>query len=308
MSKTVEGHSIFGAYSQPENQVTYALLKILEGDQEKGEMLDDIVRLSGGEALPPKSISIEAQYTKGDTSNTIPDGHLSCGYAFDIFIESKLSDCINDKQLQGHLDIVKEGKNQMLLYITTHSQRPKELPSHVLWTNWTKLMNLLSDYRADTGDVIRNYLIDQFELLLNEYNLCDKYEERVIVVGGAWGEPIACKYGFYACQGNRHFRKAKYIAFYHSNRIAHLFEIVEGPMVIDIRERDDIDDGYFIKEEPHYKPERRTYFKLKPVEEFNGPIINDTKDKNGKPWAFTIGTTYTTLQQIMNATKTSELK
>lgn len=86
-------------------------------------------------------------------------------------------------------------------------------------------MNILNDYQQDVPNPVLSYLIEQFELLITSLGLYDDHENRVIIVGGRWGEPIALEYNFYACQGGRSFKNAKYLAFYYAQRIQYLFEI-----------------------------------------------------------------------------------
>lgn len=64
----------------------------------------------------------------------------------------------------------------------------------------------------------------------------------------------------------------------------------------------------FAKKEPLYKPEKRTFFKLKKIEEFSPAIQNDSFGKTGRRIAFTQGQTYTTLERIRKAKVTSELR
>ncbi len=312
MSKNITEQSVFGAYSQNENQVTSALLKILEADFGGGSLLDEILqRIDEGNGLPEKTLKIETQSHIDDKDvHSIPDGLISCNYAFNIYIESKLSETINPVQLENHkklLDNDRDGRNK-LIYITTHSKRPDILPAEILWTNWTTLMNILNDYQQDVPNPVLTYLIQQFELLITSLNLYDDSENRVIIVGGRWGEPIALEYGFYACQGGRSFRKAKYLAFYYAQRIQYLFEIVEKNDNVDIKIREDVPEEYFQKKEPLYTPEKRTFFKLKLVKEFTPAIKNDTITEKGRRIAFTQGQTYTTLDKIKNAEVTSELR
>ncbi len=275
-------------------------------------MLDEILqRIDEGNGLPEKTLKIETQSHIDDKDvHSIPDGLISCNYAFNIYIESKLSETINPVQLENHkklLDNDRDGRNK-LIYITTHSKRPDILPAEILWTNWTTLMNILNDYQQDVPNPVLTYLIQQFELLITSLNLYDDSENRVIIVGGRWGEPIALEYGFYACQGGRSFRKAKYLAFYYAQRIQYLFEIVEKNDNVDIKIREDVPEEYFQKKEPLYTPEKRTFFKLKLVKEFTPAIKNDTITEKGRRIAFTQGQTYTTLDKIKNAEVTSELR
>ena len=275
-------------------------------------MLDEILqRIDEGNGLPEKSLKIETQSHIDDKDiHSVPDGLISCNYAFNIYIESKLSEAIDPTQLKNHYKLLKndiDDRNK-LIYITTHTKRPDILPEEILWTNWTTLMDILNDYQQDDSNPVLTYLIEQFELLITSLGLYDDSNNRVIIVGGRWGEPIALEYGFYACQGGRSFKNSKYLAFYHSQRIKYLFEIEKKIENADIKEQKDVPDEYFDQKEPNYKKEERTFFKLKLVEEFSPAIKNDTFSKNGRRVAFTQGQTYTTLDKIKEAKVTSKLR
>ena len=303
----IKEQSVFGNYDQKENQVTSALLKILEED-EGDKLLNALLQEIGGISLPEKSLKIETQVKNGK-GHSVPDGQISCRYSFDIYIESKLGTNIDEEQLNNHLKLLDPNKNVVLIYITQHSKRPDLLPEGVLWANWTKIYEIINRVHEEGVSLVLDYLIEQFYLLLSSLNLYDDSTNRVIIVGGSWGEPIALKYGFYACQGGRSFKKAKYLAFYHSQRIKYLFEIEDKKENVDIRTlKETVPDEYFKEKEPHYIPEERTFFKLKLAEEFSPAIKNDSTDKNGRRVAFTQGQTYTTLDKIKEATMTSELR
>lgn len=311
MSKNkIEDQAVFGCYSQSENKVTLALLKVLE--RAKGDaLLRNLIEVADGEDLPDNNIVLESQVT--DTAeHSIPDGKISCQYAFQYFIESKLSEDIPAKQLQQHLETVRKTPNAHLVYITQHSQRPKELKEHneVLWTNWTTVTKCLREYEDDNNDPVLKYLIEQFELFVRSNNVYDDSENRVLIVGGNFAEDVALKYNFYACQANRSFRNTGYIAFLRKKKISYLFKIVgEVKDAVNLREEPGIvPPSYFDEVELDYQGTPHKLFKLERVEEFAGPIIDDSVDKNGKHCAFVQRQGYTTLDQFMNAKVTSDLR
>ena len=121
MSKNITEQSVFGTYFQTENQVTSALLKILETDCRGGSLLDEILqRIDEGNGLPEKTLKIETQSYIDDTDiHSRPDGLISCNYAFNIYIESKLSDVINLPQLENHKKLIVEDRDECnkLIYI-----------------------------------------------------------------------------------------------------------------------------------------------------------------------------------------------
>lgn len=110
---------VFGSYDQEENQVTAALLKILEV-ADYG-LLQHLLQDAGEYKLPSNTVSIETQLKEKDGAS-VPDARLSCHCSFDINIESKLGTNISKAQLDNHLKLVHD-RGERLLYITGHDDR-----------------------------------------------------------------------------------------------------------------------------------------------------------------------------------------
>lgn len=314
----IEGKSVFGCYSQNENKVTLALLKILERAEGDG-LLRDLIEAAEGEDLPSSDIELTSQVTDTD-ENSIPDGRIRCNYSFDFFIESKLDSEINDTQLSEHLKTLESHLGSKLIYITKHTSRPQKLvgKDNVLWCNWTKVTDCLNNYLKENDDTILEYLIQQFELLVKDKKVdaYDDSENRVIIVGGRNALPVALKYHFYACQPNRAFKNARYIAFLCEKKISHLFKIEEivGESV-DLKQYPDVvspdyfEDSAFFKEDDVYKSEPRKLFKLSEEKDaIKSPIVDDSVSKTGKHCAFVQRQGYTTLEKIKSAEKTSDFR
>ena len=154
-------------------------------------------------------------------------------------------------------------------------------------------------------------MVEQFGLLTENLNLNDNIEQRVLIVAGRFGEPVAKDYGFYACQNGRTFRKSRYLAFYSQNRIKDVYIIDEVIDDVDISKCDEIvPQDYFDKYEKNYNEKNRKLFKLKPCNVLeNKQIINDAKSKNdpNRTCAYTQGQTYTTIDKLKDAEYTSQL-
>ena len=179
-----------------------------------------------------------------------------------------------------------------------------------------KLKGQLSSAHEEEEEVIKGRIL-QLQSQLSEVVL--KKEEisklangkagNVYIISnlGSFGEDVALKYGFYACQNNRYFRKAKFMAFAYDNHIKNLFEILQAPQNdVDIQKEPQIaSTDYFTIKEPHYKPEQRELFWLRKVRDLN--IVNDTYDKNGRRLAYVQRQTYTTYDKIISAKVTSDL-
>ena len=313
----------YGAYQNPEDRITAALLQIMHygGHKIISNLFGDLVD------LPSDEISVISQSSQ---KKSRPDGEIKSQCHYHIFIESKIkSNSINLTQLRNHLTLVNPTQAIFLIYLTPDTNKPHELVtcgSGVEWMSWDDVCTKLKNYKDEANSEILCFLIDQFILLYNNIvvirphlkneddNSFDEelqkytHESTVIIVGGRWGEDIASKYGFYACQPNRFFYNARFIAFCHHHRIENLFRIKNDPYEsIDIQKVAEVPRDYFTNEEPHYTPQPRKLFLLEHIKKFDPAIINDKTDKNNKPCAFTQRQTYTTYEKIIKAKYTSEL-
>lgn len=318
--KTISDYSIFGEYKNPEDRLTAALLQVMHygGHELIACLFDSILDLPSNEAI------IIPQSTQKASR---PDGEIRLNCQYQIFIESKIvPNAIKKEQLEKHSQLANPSNGKYLVYLTPDKNKPQKIEfmnGLVEWMSWDNVYDILSKYKDIISDEVLRFLIDQLLLLImnivkkvakkvvrNSKTTIenDKIDNLVIIVGGNWGENIAKKYNFYACQPNRFFYNAQFIAFYHQNRIKELFKIIDDPIEsIDIQTHPRISKEYFKIEEPHYVPQQRKLFLLEHIHTFNPEIINDKKDKNGHNCAFIQRQTYTSYEKIMKATKTSQL-
>lgn len=302
----IENHSVFGSYSTEENRVTAALLQILKlgGTDFIREVFSKIKDID----FPSNEIIIQTQ--KRENAN-VYDGLLECNFSFKLLVESKIRGGINEKQLQGLIVNANKPQN-FILYLTPDSGIPSGLEDkapNLYWANWKSINEILKESNPETEPI--NFLISEFEKYLKALGLLDfvSPEEKVQIAAGSWGEPIALKYGFYACQNNRAVQDSKYLAFYNKKRINSLFEIVEGPINdVDISTIDSPEmKSYLSEREPNFPGDKRQFYKLKLLKK-DLNIINDTKDKNEKITPFTMGVfRYTSIDKLNKAVTTSDL-
>lgn len=299
----IEDKSIFGEYEQPENRVTAAFLHILRIG---GERLicylfkDKIVN------FPDSSIDIQTQIKKESDVN---DGSISCGFSFNIKIESKLKDDINQEQLERYLANLESNSN--LVYLVK-SDKCGQYLKDVPYFTWTELDSVLEAYlnEFEIGEV-EGYLIDQFRMMLENLKLVDKYKDRVIVVAGTFGAKIAADYNIYACQNHRFFKKAKYIAFYSNKEISSMYEIEDNYPRNDVNLNDEVDSEQFFKEYGRWYKEtdKLEVFKLKGKNLLSDKVIkHETKNSNNRTGAYTQKQRYVSYTSIMNAKTTDELE
>lgn len=327
-NKSISSQSIFGEYKKPEDRVTAALLHVI---QVGGQMV--VERLFGDHFdIPSNEINVIPQSYQKQSN---PDGEISCDSKYNIFIESKIvPNAISETQLKGHMALTNSAQCRYLIYLTPDTVKPMLLQHYMVeWMSWETVIGKLAEFVAEgLASELLAYLIKQFILLVKHLVLSRKqkdsstgivsdydkdvisdYDEdkdqRVIIVGGSWGEDVALKYGVYLCQPYRYFKPANYISFYHQNRIKYLFKIIGKPKEsVDLRTiKELVKTDYFIVKEPHYAGDPRKYFNIELVREFNPEIANNKISKNGTSCAFTQKQVYTTYNRIMKATKTSDL-
>lgn len=303
----IEETSIFGDYDQAENRVTAAFLQICKAGGE------DLIRYLTNELqiqLPSSQIEIRSQVKE---AKTVPDGLLQSNFSFKLYVESKIKEnSINIEQLEGHNEQIKNG-NDFLLYLTPDDTKPEILGS-THWANWFEIINIFENYldanQTDNKELIK-FLVTHFRILLTNNKLLGQTWElnndNVIIVAGSVAEGVALDYNYYICQNKRTFRSAKYLAFYNNNQIEHIFEIDKAPeddVNLNVRPEFSL---YLKEKEPSYNGNLRRVFTLINHRKFN-PIINDSKDKNGKLCPYSYGQPrYSKLEKINTAKRTSQL-
>ena len=301
----IENHSIFGNYSQTENKVTAALLQILKvgGTEFIAKVISEIDEID----FPSSEINI---ITQEKENRNVYDGLLECAFSFRVLVESKIKlESINKTQLAGLIDNA-QGTTDYILYITPDNKKPNELcdNSKIYWSNWSKINEILKETNPKTEPI--NFLINEFEKYLESLELLDSSEQRVQIAAGSWGEPIALKYGFYACQNNRTRKDSKYLAFYNCGGIHTLFEIVGEPQNdCDLsKSEDETIKKYLEVADPNYiRGSFRQFYPLKLVSNTLN-IKHLGKNKKGKGSAYTMGVfRYTTIDKIKGAKTTDEL-
>ena len=231
--RSIANKSIFGEYKQPENRVTAALLQIFRigGPELISHVFEDY----------DLDLDVEVN-TQVGKKESVPDGELKANYH--LYIESKVKPWTDVKFYQHNVDQFKKHKSLVedgsakLLYITIEDNRPQDIEEddYIIWMNWKTIVQKLEGYEPSFNKDVIGFLVAQFALLI-ENVVTSKYDgttddNRVAIVGGRFAEKIAIDHKFYACQPDRAFRKSKYLAFYFDKRIAHVFEIIEGPIQV----------------------------------------------------------------------------
>ena len=312
---SIHEKSIFGGYKCLEDQATAALLHILDivGPHMVEYVFEDALSSSDMDGY-----LISAQ-TYHVTSR--PDGEILADYH--LFIESKIDTWDinkkhNEKQLENHLKNA-ENSNAILIYILNQTDIPKSISNKCFYTTWDEVIKRLRDFveqRTYFNKELMNYLIAQLDLLVRskpQKRTSWKdipQTQRVVIVGGSWGEDVALNYGFYACQYNRKFQSPSYIAFYHQKRIKYVFRIKRQAKLKNLHDAENklgfVFKDYFTRKDIEYdkkspKDKTRQFFELVEMQELS-PIIHE------KAYAYARNQRYTSIAAILKAKTTKELQ
>ena len=298
-SNSIRNKSIFGEYSKDEDKITAALLQIIQicGPDLIRELFDEI-----GDNV---DFSVNTQVVEEASR---PDGELKSN--FHVYIESKrkrFGSKHDKEQLIKHVELAKS-KDASLVYITPDNDRPKAFDKYdnVYWTNWPTVIERLNNYNVLFNIELVAFLAGQFELLVN--NLVDMNtsdddaKDRVIILGGRYAENVALSYGFYACQPNRSFKEAGYMAFCYNKDISYYFPILEGPKQVDSLEGEEWiswKNDMFSQILPPMDKTPHTIFKLGSPEKVS--------IKHTQPNAFARKQRYTTIEKLKSAKTTDDL-
>lgn len=307
--------SIFGGYKRLEDQATAALLHIL--DMGGPHMVEYVFE----DSLSSGNFDGYIISSQTDHGTSRPDGEILADYH--LLIESKIDEWrVNDhnmKQLTNHLNNAKKS-NAILVYILNQTDIPNIIQANgCLSTTWDDVIKRLKEFntqRAYFNKELMNYLIDQLKLLIK----CNPIKspswktiprnQRVVIVGGSWGEDVALNYGFYACQYNRNFQSPSYIAFYHKKRIKYVFKIINHGYFENINQATDRFrfefKDYFQSKEPTYaskakEEQRRQFFVLEKVEDFHSEIAHE------ETYAYVQKQRYTSIEALKQAKTTKDL-
>ena len=348
--RQIDSCSIFGEYSKAEDRVTCALLHIINyAGKDLLEKIINV--FGEYLPSSDNGVYTQCSLSGKNLTTCVADGFIrhNCNYC--IAIECKLgcfNDALphNLNQLSAYKSALGgPAIDEYIIYITADTLVPSQFDDTIFWMNWDKLIILLDEFLDENkADNYLAVLISEFKKLIDnntksthkraltnynkedekqireivsktlkdaDFDLETNADELVVVVGGRWGENVALKFGFYACQYERFFSQTKYLAFYYNNRIKFLFEIIGAPKDVDNLQDPSlqIDQSYFVYDKNcMLGDKRRRFFRLKLVKEFDDPgIQNDSKDKNGKTCAYVQHQRYTTLAKICSAKFTSEL-
>ena len=316
---------LFSTYRQGENRVTATLLAVLQ--RLSLPNIDRILQpLLGDTAFSLVMFENQPQ-GKGST----PDARIGTGPA--LWIETKTTrDAVSTRQLNNHLKSLGQGENLVLLTPDDHA--PSGLHDRVAWSNFSTLAGAIEDILGDESEPPSEreaFLLREFIFMLRQDGLLAPTEPRVIVLAARLAWPEYQRLGVYKCGPNKPMQPIKdsdHLAFYVDGtiqpRVPRIKSVLESidmtqPGEIESLEEDQRRLARELREKIYSQNAVHGYDLARKVLFLSGPddgetvkleraIINDKKDKNGKPTPFTFGQPrYVTLESLKRAKATSEL-
>ena len=317
---------MFATYRQGENRVTATFLAVLQRlslpniDRLLRAILDD-----GNFNL----VSLQNQ-PKGDGS--IPDARIWTGQA--VWIETKTSRNSADmSQLKRHLKVVK--CDEKLVLLTPDETEPSLLDKspflgdkRLVWSNFINLAGAIDDILndADQPPTEREaFLLREFIGMLEADGLLFSPASRVLVIAAREAWPVYKKVHAYITHPRGH-RSSGHLAFYADRKIQTVVPKIESIIDSVTLSQDGIahlhgEAGDRAKELLTRLRKIGMYENLtakvlflsapdgKETKTLGRPIDNNIIGKNGRRIPFTYGSPhYVTIESLMNASKTCELK
>ena len=318
--------NLFSTYRQGENRVTATFLAVLQRLS-----LPNIDRVLGAlfDETYSSLVSFDNQ-PKGKEST--PDARIGRGPA--IWIETKTErGKVSLDQIQRHLQSLSKDDN--LLLLTPDDEPPAGLDNRVAWSSFRNLADAVEDILGDEKEPPSEkeaFLLREFILMLRQDGLLDSAEPRVMVLGARFAWPMYELLSVYRCSTNKpmqSLRDSDHMAFYVAGKIQHLVPRIKSVVEsVDMTQPEGIESleesqkrlAEELRERIDYHKQGHEFGRAFKVMFLSGPtdgetvkletpIINDKKDKNGKPTPFTFGQPrFVTLESLKKARKTTELE
>ena len=317
--------NLFSTYRQGENRVTSTLMAVLQRLS-----LPNIDRILQA-LLEDSAFSLVTFNNQPKGKKSTPDARIGTGQA--IWIETKTArNSVRNNQIASHLDSLRTGEN--LLLLTPDDKTPAKLDSRVTWSNFKTLAGAVEEILGDADEPPSEkeaFLLREFVSMLREDGLLHSAEPRVMVLGARFAWPMYELLNVYRCGTNkpmRSLRDSDHLGFYATGKIQPLVprikSVLESIDMMDPEEIESLGDSQRRLAEQlrerisHHKQGHefgqafKVMFLSGPTDDetvkLTNPIVNDKKDKNGRPTPFTFGQPrYVTLESLKNAQLTSEL-
>ena len=317
---------LFSTYRQGENRVTATLLAVLQRLS-----LPNIDRILQA-LLEDTAFSLVTFDNQPKGKESTPDARIGTGEA--IWVETKTArNAVSTQQVKSHLNSLRPREN--LLLLTPDDEAPAGLDDRVAWSNFRTLAGAIEDILGDESEPPSEkeaFLLREFVLMLRQDRLLDSAEPRVMVLGARFAWPMYELLSVYRCSTNKpmqSLRDSDHMAFYVNGKIQPLVprvksvvESIDMTQPEQIASLDESQKGLAeeLRERIEHHDRSHEFGQASKVIFLSGPsndetvkldkpVVNDKKDKNGKPTPFTFGQPrYVTLKSLQGASRTSQLE
>lgn len=312
--------SIFPSYSQGENRVTVAMLAVFE--RISVQLLEQILRF----ALEDDTFSVVRFTSQPPLAGTKkrPDGEITaeCRYLFEV---KRVPSAIGEKQLREYLSHLRPDSNERLIAVSPDVVQPAAIEAigdpRLVWMNFIRLSNAIDQLISEDGERVAEqdrFLLRELQAHFEEGGLL-RLGQDVAIVAASGGYPLYVKHRVYACQPapTRSFRpEITRLGFYARGAIQRevprilkhvgAFELTEENYLQYERSTDPHDREIAAamramqRDRPGWYPAdaQTQVFLLEPPDAddtrlLHSPVINTTKAASGRPFAYVLGTRYT---------------
>lgn len=309
---------LFSTYRQGENRVTSSVLAVFE--RVDVEVVERLLGAATGEATLAM-LSFQNQSAKG--SDSVPDAVISSSFKF-VFEVKTDRNAVRKSQLLSHVKQLDDThENELMFVLTPDPEEPAVVAElddpRVIWFNFVALDRAIQDVLEDADQLLSErsrFLLRELRRLFEEDGLLSWDDTVIVAARQAYDEYL--KYSAYICQPGRSFKSGlTNLGFYRSGQIEPLV-----PKIVHVEE---------VTIDPNCEgPARRLIEQLledrsrtrgQPIQVFmltspddpgtttlEHPILNTSRTASGKPWAWTLGQRYTTLERLLrNPGTTTEL-
>ena len=328
---------LFSSYGGGENRVTAAMLAVFA--RVEGWILQRLIA-SLAEDAAVEVLRFQTQVAAAGAGG-VPDAQIRSNvhYLFEVKVKPG---AVNAAQLRGHLKHFSGGAevDERLFVLTPDGGEPPAIAkiddARVVWASFRLLDQAITEVVDNAEELVgerSEFLLRELRALLDAEGLLDVNDVVVVAAKDAYPEYVDDGYAAYVCQPGRYFRPGvQRLGFYTQGqvkpqlpRIRAVFDNVvftepasdaaalATGVAGDTPETRDELRGLIERMVGDYArpegPEHKVLL-LEPEDEalhLDAPIENDTVAASGRPWAWTLGQRYTSLEALRGAGTTSEL-
>lgn len=330
---------LLSTYRAGENRVTSSMMAVFE--RLDLALVRDLLAAATGAGDELRAVTFENQIV---SPGSVPDARVSGHFTW--WFETKTaqggysSDGHDRQQLREHAWLLGQDPDALLFVLTPDpvqpawfetfdGEVPAEVRDRIIWVSFRQLANTIEEISEDPGRLLgeqTRFLLRELIDLFEADGLLTSDDTVVVAARSAW--PEYREISAYVCQPNRSFRDGlTHLGFYANGAIQPLVPRIRAhhPSVLftmeeaeRLRQSGDTEVADLIERllAANERTDGEAYgvVLLSPPDDpdtvtLPGPILNDTVSATGRPWAWTLGQRYTSIDRLTSGAKvTSDLQ